>query len=276
MSTVFLEPYSREHILNIQRALNELCYDLPGFVSLSADGLFGPKSIDMLKLAQKRFECPVTGVYESPIKDRIETLIKERFVNDADIAKIANAYGFEYAMVKAFVEVESNGFGFLTNTRATILFERHKFYKEVKERFGVAHAEQLKRDHPDICNTQPGGYLGKEGEWRRLEKAMKLSQVNGEYVDLAIKSASWGMGQIMGFNYAKMGYKTVYEMFSAAMKSEYTQIDMMMRFCSSEPGIVKAMKNKDFPTLAKLYNGPNYKVNNYDTKLKNAYEKYKG
>jgi hypothetical protein len=33
------------------------------------------------------------------------------------------------------------------------------------------------------------------------------------------------------------------------------------------------MKNKDWAKIARLYNGPNYKKNNYDQKMKDNYGK---
>lgn len=272
--TVFTENYPRDHLRNIQRALNETCYDQVGFKALSVDGIFGTKSIDMIKLAQAKLKCPVTGKYEDPLKTHIETLIDTRYLSEEDIKELAIEYKVEYAVLRAIIEVESRGFGFLTNSRATILFERHKFYQEIRNRFGKARADELMKLHPDIVNTKSGGYLGNEREWTRLEKAMLLSKVNGEYTDLALRSASWGLGQVMGFHAEHLGYANVYEMFASAMRDERGQVEMILRYCMSEPGIVRAMKNHDWHTIARLYNGVNYKINSYDIKLANAYKKY--
>ena len=35
-----------------------------------------------------------------------------------------------------------------------------------------------------------------------------------------------------------------------------------------------ALQKQDWATFAKLYNGPAYKKNNYDSKLANAYARY--
>lgn len=37
-----------------------------------------------------------------------------------------------------------------------------------------------------------------------------------------------------------------------------------------------ALRNKDWATFARCYNGSGYAVNKYDEKLKAAYEKFKG
>src|SRR5262249_20105306 len=79
--------------------------------------------------------------------------------------------------------VETKGFGFLTDRRPQILFERHIFHKLTNGRHDAGNA--------DISNATPGGYVGGAGEYQRLEKAIALDR------DAALKSASWGVGQVM-------------------------------------------------------------------------------
>jgi hypothetical protein len=50
----------------------------------------------------------------------------------------------------------------------------------------------IKADRPDISNPKPGGYKGGAGEYSRLEAAMTLDK------EAALKSASWGLAQVMG------------------------------------------------------------------------------
>lgn len=45
---------------------------------------------------------------------------------------------------------------------------------------------------------------------------------------------------------------------------------------SKQISIVNALKNKDWKTFAKGYNGIKYAINNYDVKLANAYKKWSG
>lgn len=265
---------TREQYTNYQRAINEVCYDQPGFVALKADGIPGKLTYDALGLYQKVVGLPQTKQFDEATLAILDPYCEQRFMSDDQIRDLATEYGYEYAMVKAFVEVESRGFGFLTNPRAKILFERHKFYNEVAKVRGVAEADRLAKLHPDIINKSGGGYKGENAEWQRLEKAMKLS-VNGDLTEGAIRSASWGLGQVMGFHAERLGYPNAVYMFAAAMKSERNQVEMILRFIKTEPGLDRAMRSHDFPTLAKLYNGVNYKQNNYDVKLEKAYNKYR-
>ncbi len=264
----------RQTYTNYQRAINESTYDQPDFVALKADGIPGPLTYKALGLFQKVKGLDQTQVFDTPTCIALDEICKARYMTDEAIADLAAEYGYEYAMVKAFVEVESRGFGFLTNSRATILFERHKFYNEVAKVRGEAEAQRLAQLHPDIISKAGGGYKGNEAEWKRLEKAMNLS-VNGDLTEGALRSASWGMGQVMGFHAERLGYPNAVYMFAAAMRSEREQVEMILRFIKTEPGLDRAMKTHNFQTLAKLYNGVNYKQNNYDVKLEKAYNKYK-
>lgn len=62
------------------------------------------------------------------------------------------------------LEVEARGFGFLSDRRPQILFERHIFHNQ------TAGIHDL--SHPDISNSNPGGYIGGAAEYTRLSKAM--------------------------------------------------------------------------------------------------------
>ena len=89
----------------------------------------------------------------------------------------------------AVVTVETSGRGFLPDRQPHILFERHIFSKRTGGRFDVSH--------PQISAPRPGGY-GKPGSYQheRLTLAMTAHR------QAALESASWGLGQVMGFNAA--------------------------------------------------------------------------
>lgn len=87
-------------------------------------------------------------------------------------------------------------------------------------------------------------------------------------------SASWGMFQVMGFNFESCGYKTVFE-FSAALKVNVgNQLKAFLGFCSKSPKLMTAMKAKDFTGMARNYNGEDYGI--YDVLMQKAYEQLEG
>jgi hypothetical protein len=118
--------------------------------------------------------------------------------------------------------VESRGFGFLPDRRPKILFERHIFFRETEGRFAAAA--------PDICAKTGGGYLGGAAEFDRLERALKLCRQAKLGDEPALRSASWGLGQVMGFNAASAGFSGAEELVAGMCESEGAQLAGMVGF----------------------------------------------
>ena len=70
-------------------------------------------------------------------------------------------------------------------------------------------------------------YKGGLGEYTKLEKASHIHH------KAALASASWGLFQIMGFNYAACGCKDVDEFHYKMCQSEGTQLDLFVNFLKS-------------------------------------------
>ena len=113
------------------------------------------------------------------------------------------------------VEVETagltQGFGFRVDHRPQILFERHIFRKYTDGRFDS--------EAPDISGP-PGGYGSLSEQYTKLEKALALCAKAKLGVEPALKSASWGMGQVLGFNHEVAGFKSAAAMVKAMIKGE--------------------------------------------------------
>lgn len=181
-------------------------------------------------------------------------------LTEPDFVRAAAALSCEVAAVKAVCEVEAPKGGFLPDGRPTILFERHQFSKRTGGKFDAAH--------PDISNRKPGGYVGGSAEHGRLERAASLDR------DAALKSASWGRFQAMGFNSAACGHATLQSFINAMYDSEGAQLDAFVAFMLASPGLTKAIQSKDWTTLARLYNGANFAINSYHDRLRAAYRKH--
>jgi hypothetical protein len=190
---------------------------------------------------------------------------------DGDIGKIAHAIGVETAVLLAFLEVEANGRGFDGKGRPKILFEPHVFWRELGPgdkrtkavSAGLAYQKWGSKPYPTAFDQR----------FAQLAKAMEID------ANKALRSASWGAPQIMGFNHKAAGYSTVQAMVEAFMASEANQIAALGEFLRSE-GIDKLLRGKDFtkaeswePAVRK-YNGPGYAANKYHIKAAKAYAKY--
>lgn len=175
---------------------------------------------------------------------------------DEDFSRAANILDCPVTRVKAVTKVEARSSGFDENDLPIILFERHKFWGFTQGKYA---------DQPDICNPKSGGYTSNNtSEWMRLQKAMALDE------KAAIKSASWGLFQVMGFNYNVCNFDCPEDFMHAMQQSEADQLDAFIQYVKSEHNILYAIQHGDAIAFAKGYNGPNYMVNKYDTKLKAA------
>lgn len=184
-------------------------------------------------------------------------------LTDTEYKVAAESLGVEVASVKAVTKVESRGSGFLPIGAPVILFERHWMYKLLKAKLGYEPALS------DVVDPKAGGYKGGTAEHTRLEKAVAIDR------ECALQSCSWGLFQIMGFHWKALGYLNVQQFVNAQYKSEASQLDTFVRFIKINPSMHTALKVKDWAKFAKLYNGPDYAKNNYDTKLAEAYASFK-
>ena len=172
---------------------------------------------------------------------------------------VCEMLGVGEAEIWAVLTVETRGFGYLVDRHPQILFERHIFSR----RTGGKHDAR----HPDISSRRPGGYQGGAGEYERLERAIKLDE------EEALKSASWGLPQVMGFNHRVVGFDSVGEMVEAMVESEDHQLEALAQFIMANPKCRIGIERHDWGTLAACYNGPNFRLNDYDNRLAAAYEK---
>lgn len=188
-----------------------------------------------------------------------EDVIQKIGISEEDYIKAAKVLDCDVAAIKAFAKVESRGSGFLPDGRPVILFERHIFHRMLKQK-GITC------DDTSICSTRTGGYLGGSKEHDRLEKAVKIDR------EAALQSASWGMFQVMAFNWKLCGYTSLQDFINAAYRSEADHLNMFVGFIKANRTLLEAVRNKNWDIAARIYNGPGYKKNAYDVKLARAYD----
>lgn len=179
-------------------------------------------------------------------------------LTDKAIQEAATDLGVEPAVIRAVDEVESRGDGF-EDGRVKILFERHKFHQFTRGKYDASH--------PDISNEEAGGY-GRGSQYARFSRAFELDP------EAAMKSASWGRYQIMGFNFKAAGFNTVGEFVDAMKVSEDEHLKAFVKVIKTW-GLAPELRMKDWAAFASQYNGPAYRKNKYDTKMAVAYEKFK-
>ena len=180
-------------------------------------------------------------------------------LEDKDIAEVAAVLVCDVAAVQAVCDVEAAGAGFLPDGRPKILFEAHVF--------GRLTDHQYDDEHPNISAPHWDRSLyGKPGahQYDRLAEAIALDET------AALKSASWGMFQVMGMNYKACGFATVQDFVNAMVQSERAQLDAFASFCRSSSA-ANSLRTHNWAAFARTYNGPG-QVEFYAAKLQEAFE----
>jgi hypothetical protein len=172
-----------------------------------------------------------------------------RVLDAGGIAAACDALSVHAAELWAVLTVETRGCGFLADRRPLILFERHYFSRLTRRKFDA--------QAPDISQKQWGGYSGGSREYDRLARALKLDRA------AALRSASWGLGQVMGENFKAAGFPDVEPMVAAFVESENAQLGGMAHFIAAI-GADRHLRAHNWPAFAAAYNGPAYAQNSYD------------
>ena len=115
--------------------------------------------------------------------------------------------------------------------------------------------------------------MGGAAEYDRMARALKLCRDAGLGDEPALRSASWGLGQVMGFNAIASGFTSAADMAGQMAESEAAQLAGMVGFIRSERLDAK-LKAHDWTGFARKYNGPTFWQHQYDVKLKAAFEKF--
>jgi hypothetical protein len=104
-------------------------------------------------------------------------------------------------------------------------------------------------------------------EHERLELASELDR------EAALMSASWGLFQIMGFNYDKCGCSNIQAFVNGMYLTTESQVRLACTFLKNSK-LIPVINSHDWATFAKKYNGPG-QINIYSQKLMNAYNNFK-
>ena len=192
---------------------------------------------------------------------------------------LANKIGIEPAAAVAVIAVESGGSGFRTGPdgkpRLVIRFENHLFWHN----WGQANADAYNTYFVFDQNTrykghqyriEPNGpwldvHSNQNSEWSAFGVARQLN-------DHAAKlSISMGLVQILGSNFAQIGYPSVEAMFDAFSSDERFQLLGFFNFVKADPRQVNALQQKDFVAFARIYNGPG-QPDYYGGQIKGVYD----
>jgi N-acetylmuramidase len=190
----------------------------------------------------------------------------------SQIATVARTYKLDLAALLAVVEIESDGHSLeIDGKTPSFLFEKHIFYRQL-----------LSLDRPALeravsaglaCETwQPKTEYRNEGtSSARLAIFAQACAINDE---AACRSASWGVGQTMGFNYHELGFVDARHLLDYMIAGGVpAQVDCLIREIEHN-NLARYLNAHDWAHFARGYNGAGYAANAYDVKLAHAYERW--
>jgi hypothetical protein len=182
-----------------------------------------------------------------------------RGLSESAIHAAATQLAVEPAAMAAIADVETGGNSFDPEGRPKILFERHVFRELTAAKYDL--------EVPDLSSRVPGGYGTSRSQYSRLERAFQLDPW------AALQSASWGGFQLMGRYYLHLGFSSPHHMVVALAVSEEAHLNAFVQYLRMNKAAHRALKQLDWPSFARAYNGPGYAKNRYDTKMEAAYTK---
>lgn len=238
-------------------------------LGIEADGWYGDATEAAVRKFQRKAGLAADGIAGRQTLAVLRNSVpNSKHLTHAAVMAAAAALEVDEASVLTISEVEAGGDGFLPDGRPDILFERHIMHKRLAN--AGFDADALSISYQNLVNTKRGGYAGGAAEYSRFLNACSIDTA------CAIESTSWGMFQIMGFHWEALGYDSAQAFMACMQKTEGDHLDAFVRFVKADPALNKALKSRKWAEFARIYNGPAYKENLYDTKLARAYERHNG
>lgn len=180
------------------------------------------------------------------------------------IQQQAGALGVEYAALAAVVQTESNGVvGCVINGRLEpiIRYEGHYFDKLCDP------AKRAEARKAGVSAPEAGQIKNPKNQVDRWALVMKAAAIDPV---AAYESVSYGIGQVMGANWRKLGFDSVLDLVNTARQGFAGQLAVMVQYILNF-GLLDELQNKDWSGFARGYNGPNFKKYSYDSNLLKAY-----
>lgn len=191
----------------------------------------------------------------------------------ADVIKAAidaaKRNGIRPAAVLALIEVETNGATFEADGRTPqLLYERHVAWREAAKR---PAGQRLRAAFAAAGLAIPKWsratqYKDQGNSASRLALIRRARLIDEETAD---RSASWGVGQTMGFLAEELGFPNAVAMVDHMTGSLAGQFDCMIGEIKNKH-LIEPLNAGNYSRVARVYNGPGYAANRYDTRLADA------
>jgi len=201
--------------------------------------------------------------FVSPLYGNSLTITENDYINAAKRLNLP-----EVAIIKAVVEVESNGSGFYNDGRPKILFEAHVFNRLTNGKFLNTPFSKNPSKKIAVAAWDKSNYPSTSQMYDILLEAIALDK------EAALKSASWNLMQILGSNYKACGaFDSVESFVASQIINEGKSLEAFSQFVLANR-IDDELRIKNWAGFAYVYNGKGYRRNRYDERLAAAYAKH--
>lgn len=180
-------------------------------------------------------------------------------LTNENYCEAAKDLGCDVAALMAVAEVESAGGGYDENGRLKLRFEGHKFREYTFGKYDKTHPH-LSYPYKFQRNKLHG--------YSAFNDAFALDE------EAALKASSFGKFQPLAVNHREAGFKSVRSFVDFLRISESNQLIvfcLMVKF----RGLDDELRRRDWAGFALNYNGRAYRDNDYDGKMRRAYERFK-
>jgi hypothetical protein len=187
------------------------------------------------------------------------------------IVEAANANGIEPPALLALVEVETSGNPFEQDGRTpALLYERHQAYRIAGKVSRALQAAFVRAGLALVKWAPKTQYKDQGTSAKRLALIGRARAIDAE---VANQSASWGVGQTMGFLYRELGFGSACAMVDHMTGNLAGQIECMVREIKNKH-LIEPLNRHEWPHVALIYNGKSYAVNRYDVRLADAHKRW--
>lgn len=182
-----------------------------------------------------------------------------------DYDTIAAQIGVGSNEMHSLTDVECRSSGFDRHGRPAALFEPHLFYRNL-----AGQPDKLKTAiKAGLAYEHWGEHPYPADSYDRIQRARQIDE------NAALKSTSWGLGQILGGNHEGAGYPTVQAMVLDFMEDEENQLQAIAKLLVAWH-IDDDLREHRWAVVARVWNGPAYAKQGYDKKLEAAFDKRSG
>jgi hypothetical protein len=157
--------------------------------------------------------------------------------------------------------------------------------KEILQRYGAMVERAVSRVRNEqgfelqkewllaIIKQETGGVVRPRFEQHYLTRSNQL-EPKTDFAELRYRAMSFGLGQIMGENYKRIGAPSARAMFVSSIED---QVLFVARFLAQRREVVikKNPTADDFRTLAKFYNGLGYETHHYHESIATWFKEFR-